>query len=92
MSIRRAVSDTMITAGGALVLIMALVIFDDRVREQVSMRLHAQPAEQIVSAGHEVRNMTAMIVQAAHDQSITHAPLVIFSVAALVLTVFMLRT
>ena len=89
---RPAISDVMMTAGGALVLVIALVLFDDRVREQVSMRLEARPSEQIALAGHEVRNLTAVIVQAAHDQSIAHAPLVIFCVAALVLTIFMVRT
>jgi hypothetical protein len=89
---RPAISDVMWTAGGALVLIATLVAFDARVREQVSMRLEARPAEQIVLAGHQVRNLTAVVVQAARDQSIDHAPLVMFSVAAMVLTLFMLRT
>jgi hypothetical protein len=89
---RPAFSDVMMTAGGALVLVIALVVFDPRVREQVAMRLEARPAEQLASAGHQVRGLTAVIVQAAHDQSIEHAPLVIFTLAAMVLVLFMLRT
>lgn len=89
---RPAISDVMMTAGSALVLVIALVVFDDRVREQVSMRLEARPAEQFASAGHQVRSLTAVVVQAARDQSIEHAPLVIFTLAATVLVLFMLRT
>ena len=88
----RAVNDVVMTAGGALVLVVALVVFDDRVREQVSLRLEARPAEQFANAGHQLRNMTDVVLQAAHDQSIEHAPLVIFTLAAMVLVLFMLRT
>jgi hypothetical protein len=46
----------------------------------------------LVSAGREVRDFTTVISEAARYQSIGHAPLLIFALAAGVLMLFMLRT
>ena len=90
---RRAFSDTLISvmALGALVLILASL--DDRVREQISMRMASgQAAAQMAGAGATVSSLTGVVVDAVRDQSIEHAPLVIFVLAAGVLMLFMLRT
>jgi hypothetical protein len=46
----------------------------------------------LASAGHQVQTLTSVISQAAHKQSREHAPLLMFAMAAAVLTLFMLRT
>jgi hypothetical protein len=89
---RRAMSDAMITAAGALTLVIALVAFDDRVREQISLRLAASPSVELARAGQGVRDLTTVIIAAAREQSLAHAPLVIFTLAGIVLVLFMLRT
>ncbi len=89
---RRGFGETIMSVGALAVLLLALVMFDDRVREQVWLRLSAQPAAQLTEAGAEVRNLASVIYDAARDQSIEHAPLMIFVFAATVLVMLMLRT
>jgi hypothetical protein len=89
---RRAFGDAVMTLGSAMVLVLALVAMDDRVREQISLRLSAQPTVELARTGSQVRNLTGVMFEAAKYQSVEHAPLVIFAVAGTVLFVFMLRT
>ena len=57
------------------------------------MRVRAgQPAAQVANAEATVRNLASVVFIAAREQSIEHAPLVIFVLLATVLFLFMLRT
>jgi hypothetical protein len=89
---RRAMSETLMTAGSALVIVITLVAFDDRVREQVSLLVASRPAVSFASLGDRVQGVMAVLVTSAHQQSLAHAPLLIFSLAGIVLVLFMLRT
>jgi hypothetical protein len=90
---KRAIGEVLISVGSLGVLIAMLAAFDPRVREQISMRVSAgQPAAQAANAEATVRNLTSVIFLAARDQSIEHAPMVIFVLLAIVLLLFMLRT
>jgi len=90
---RRAISDALISMGALAVLLLALVSVDDRVRERITTMLAAPPSSaQIVGAGEKMREVSAIVVSAARDQSIEHAPLMIFAAAATVLVLFMVRT
>jgi hypothetical protein len=89
---RRVMNDAMITAGSALALIGGLVMIDANVREQISLRLSAPSTATLVATGSGVRDLTTVIWQAARDQTLDHAPLAIFTLAAVVLVLFMLRT
>ena len=80
------------SAGTVVVLLLVLIAFDDRVREQVSAHLHARPSLQLASAGRQLGDLSAVIAHAAREQSLGHAPLLIFTLAAAVLVLFMLRT
>jgi hypothetical protein len=78
---------------GLCTLIGLLAVFDPRVREQFAMRLSAgRPAAQVADAEATIRNLASVLYMAVRDQSIEHAPLVIFSLVAIVLLLFMLRT
>jgi hypothetical protein len=89
----RGLGEAAISVGALGALLMTLVAVDDRVREQVSIRFSAGGAsEQLAAAGAQVRDLGAVIMGAARDQSISHAPLLIFVLAATVLVLFMLRT
>ncbi len=89
---RRVVGEALMSAGTVAVLLIALVAFDDRVRERISQAFMARPSLELASAGHHVRSLASVIAEAARDQSLAHAPLLVFALAAGVLVVFMLRT
>jgi hypothetical protein len=88
---RHVVGDTLISASTLTALLLALVAIDDRVREQIALRVSAGPGAQIADVGARVRDVAAIVAVAARDQSIEHAPLVMFVLAATVLVLFMLR-
>lgn len=90
---RRAFSDTLISVTALCALVLILASLDERVRDQVSLRIApGQASAQIADAGATVTNLTGVVVTAVRDQSIEHSPLVIFVLAAGVLVLFMLRT
>ena len=89
----RAIGDALLTAGSALALVLALVLLDDRVREQISAVFDPRhPTEAFAGVSWRVSQVTAIVIAAARTQSFEHAPLVIFALAAAILTIFMLRT
>jgi hypothetical protein len=89
---RLSLSEALMSAATVAFLLLVLVSFDPRVRDEFSMRFVDHPTEQIAAAGYQARSITTVIAQAAHRQSLAHAPLLIFSLAATVLVLFMLRT
>jgi hypothetical protein len=90
---RRVISDGLISMGALVVLLVALVSIDDRVRERVADILRTPPSSaEIAGTGAQVGQLSSAVFDAARDQSVEHAPMVIFGVAATVLVVFMLRT
>jgi hypothetical protein len=80
------------SAGTVVILLLVLIAFDDGVRDFVSRRVVAHPSTELVSLSHQVRDFTTVIIQAANTQSLGHAPLLFFTLAAAVLTLFMVRT
>ena len=93
VQIRRAVNDTLISVTALVALVVILASFDDRLRAQISLRIApGQASAQVADAGATVRSLAAVVMDAVRDQSIDHAPLVIFVLAASVLMLFMLRT
>ena len=89
---RRAFREALMSAGTVVILLLVLVAFDDRVRDQVMRRVVARPSMELASASRQVSDFTTVIARAARDQSLGHAPLLIFTLAAAVLVLFMLRT
>ena len=89
---RRPFRDAMLSIGALAVLLLALVAVDDRVREQLALRLAKPPSAELASAGERLRDLATVVLEAARDQSLEHAPLMIFVLAATVLVLFMLRT
>ena len=86
---RRLKTDAAISALALFVLLAALVIIDPRVREQ-AMRLTSPSA--VVDAGGRFKDIGTTIAVAARDQSMEHAPMLMFAVIATLLVLFMLRT
>jgi hypothetical protein len=75
-----------------MTLLLVLIAFDPRVREQVSLRAVSRPSIEVAAAGARVQDLTSVLAEVARDQTSTHAPLLIFALGAAVLTLFMLRT
>jgi hypothetical protein len=91
--IKRPIGDALISVGALAILLAGLISVDDRVRQQVGLRLSGAAAQaELRSAGVQVQNLAGVIVDAARYQSIEHAPMMMFVLAASVLFVFMLRT
>ena len=82
---------TAVAGIGALML--GLAVLDDRVRVQLGRIFSGKgPTDEIASVGNAFQQLMSVTWQAVADQSIENAPLVVFSVAALVLVVWMTRT
>jgi hypothetical protein len=88
----RGFREILMSAGTVVILLLVLIAADGRVRERLSRRVVAPPSVELVSAGRQLRDFTTVIAEAARDQSLGHAPLLIFTLAATVLVLFMLRT
>ena len=85
--------EALMSIGTVVVILLVLIAVDDRVRDQFSMRfMSSRPSVPLVAAGQQARDLTSVIAEVARDQSLAHAPLLIFALAAVVLVLFMLRT
>lgn len=92
-AMRRAFGEGLMSAGALSAIMLTLIAIDDRVREQIWLRFAAPPTTAELShAGANVRDLAAVVFEAARDQSLEHAPLLIFGLVATVLVLFMLRT
>jgi hypothetical protein len=89
---RRLLREALMSAGTVVILLLVLIAVDDRVRDHVSRRIVAHPSVEVTSVVRQVSDFTTVIAAAARDQSLGHAPLMIFTLAAAVLVLFMLRT
>jgi len=90
---RRVLGDAVLTASGAMLLVLALVMFDERVRAQINGVFDPRhPSAAIAGISGRVSEAVSIVGVAMRDQSLEHAPLVIFALAATVLVLFMLRT
>jgi hypothetical protein len=89
---QRAVRDALMSAGSVLILLSVLIAFDAGVRDQVSRRVLAHPTMELAGIARQARDVTNVIAAAARAQSYGHAPLLMFTLAATVLVIFMLRT
>jgi hypothetical protein len=89
---RRAFGEALMSVGTVAIVLLVLVGIDDNVRSELSQRYMSNPTLEITSAGQHAQHLTTVIATAAREQSMAHAPLLIFALAATVLTLFMLRT
>jgi hypothetical protein len=90
---RRAISDFMVFASGIVILLFALIVFDDRFRQQLSMTA-AGPGD-LMSVGKQINELAlvaALIVsQFAREQVDEHMHWAVFTAAAVVLVIFLSR-
>jgi hypothetical protein len=79
------------SAGALTIILMLLVSFDSRVREQVELRL-SSPSALVSDARQGLKGLTGVILDALREQSLDRAPLLIFVCGAVLLLLFMLKT
>ena len=78
---------------GISALVLGLAVLDERVRAQLARVISGKvPSGEIAAVGSSFKQLMTVTWQAVADQSIENAPLVVFSIAALVLVVWMTRT
>ncbi len=91
---RGGLGDTLISTGALVILLVAIVSMDTRVRDHV-MRLvpgGGAASSEITSVARQASDTASAVMGAARDQSIEQAPLVIFVTVATILVLFMVRT
>ena len=80
------------SVGAVSLLLLALVIIDDRARTHVTDRAMTNPSAEVSNVVHTVRSQTRNLTGEVREQVHLHPELAIFAVAAAVLVGFMLRT
>jgi hypothetical protein len=92
-TIRRPLFGAAMALGGVLTVVVGLAILDERVRRQITALANKQSVAGEVSSSLDYVWAVAMVVLGAiQDQSIEHAPLTIFAVAAVALVLLLVRT
>jgi hypothetical protein len=89
---RRIFRELLMTAGAVAILFIVLAAADDRVREQLTGRAGGRSSAQVVSVMTQMRGSASAVAAIARAESRAHTPMLIFTVAATILVVFMLRT
>ena len=84
--------DALISAGVLTLLMIALAAMDLRVRERFGDLLRGTAGSDVGSLGGRVQEIGGVVVTAVWNQSVDNAPMTIFVVVAVLLTVFMIRT
>lgn len=91
--IRRPIYGGLTAGGGLLALVVSLALIDERMRNELARAFtDGAPPGELVTLGAQLRDLALVAAQAVRYQSIEHAPMVIFALAAAVLVLFMTRT
>jgi len=91
--IRRPFTGALTTAGGLCALLVGLAAIDERVRDQVARTFTSRgPSAEFATIGSRLNDLALVVARTARDQSIDHAPLMIFALAAVVLVLLVTLT
>ena len=91
--VRRSALSLLTATAGLGAVLFGLAAVDPRVRDEIAATLRSNvTSTHLASVGDTVQRLGWIVAEAIRDQSIDHAPLVIFGVAATILVFFMLRT
>ncbi len=89
LRVSRSLGDAAVSVAGFLAVLAVLLAADDRARERVMQTVSDGRA---ATWGSQASGLLSVVIDAARDQSIAHAPLLIFVLVAGLLLMFMLRT
>lgn len=89
---RRVLGDALISAAALVVLLVGLMVIDVTVRDRVlSVVQRGEIASSLSSMLSTAGSVAGVLLVAAREQSLDHAPLAVFVVAATALVLAMLR-
>ena len=89
---RRVFGDALISGAALVVLLVGLVAIDDRVRDRVFSTVRSgDVSSSLGSAVSLAGDVAGVLTLAVRDQSLEHAPLAVFVVAATALVLAMLK-
>ncbi len=92
-SVRRTLVSGLTATAGIGTVLLGLAAVDPRVREELTrVASGGGTSRQMASVSGWIQDLGLVVAQALRDQSIEHAPLVIFGIAATILVFFMMRT
>jgi hypothetical protein len=89
---RGAIDHTLMSAGALALVVMAVVLFDQRAQRALTSLVNDTHASGLTQIGGSAQRLGGVLAAALAEQSIAHAPLAIFVVIAAALTLFMVRT
>ncbi len=89
---RPGIGEAMASAISVLAVLTILVGVDGRVRDRFTALVTQASSDSIDTWGHRASALSDAVIQAARDRSIDQAPLLVFTVVAAALLIFMLRT
>jgi hypothetical protein len=74
------------------IVLIVLVVADDRVRDHVNSITMTAPQITLGAVSAEVREVTSVLILSAKTQSLEHGPVVVFVTVAAVLVLAMVRS
>ena len=80
------------SAVGFLAVLAALVAFDPRVAHRMAHLVGGGRASELRGVADQAGSLGSALLMAVKDQSIDHAPMLVFTAVALLLVGFMVRT
>ena len=84
--------DVAASLAGYLVVLGALVAIDERVGRHLRLLFHHGPSGEVAAWSDRLGGLGRALIAAARDQSIDHAPMLVFTAVAIVLVFVMVRT
>jgi hypothetical protein len=91
-TLRRAVSDFLISVSAVGILLALLVSLDVRVREEATALVNGQRANQVAATTGQARRFVNTVVGVVKDQSSEHGPLMVMLMFGTGLALVMFRT
>ena len=81
--------DVATSLSGVIAVLVTLIVFDDRVARQLVIMSRREPGRELFDW---LSGFGHVVAVAARDQSLDHAPMLLFTVVAILLVMFMVRT
>jgi len=89
---RRKTTEIVMSIAAVGLVLLVLISFDSRVRQEFSMRMDAGATAQAQQFGYTAKKLAMVVVQVARDQGLANTPVLIFVFAGSMLLFFMTRT
>jgi hypothetical protein len=89
---RRKYTEIVMSIAAVGLVLLVLISFDSRVRQELSARVDSGATAQAQAVGYTVRKLAMVVVQSAREQGLANTPVLVFVFAGSMLLFFMTRT